>query len=80
MKILTEERTLLCQRENEVFKRFLDRCDEAYQGSWYPMNPFKELECPKLIKEEPPEEKPEESIKPEEPKFDPVAHNKYGMD
>jgi len=40
---VNQEKQLLSQRENLVFERFLNRCDEAHQGALCLTNPFKAL-------------------------------------
>lgn len=43
IKILKQEKAFLIKREENAFKRFLDRCKDAYDQSWIGMidNPFK---------------------------------------
>jgi len=85
MKILKEKRTLLAEKEQATFDRFLDRCRDAYEDSFVGRfnNPFMDLawqeqknESPQQIVENPDESTPSYELK----EIDPLELNKYSAD
>lgn len=79
---MKQERSLLDQRESEIFHRFLDNCEKAYEDVFLGRltNPFKGERCQELENEKPQQtvENPEESTPNCVPKeIDHLEINKY---
>jgi len=79
-----EEKSLLDQRESEIFHRFLDNCEKAYEDVFIGRlaNPFRKP-CPEKEDQKPPQtaEKIERSTPScEARETDPVVLNRYNPD